>query len=95
MGADDYITKPFDDIELLNAVEARLAKSAALKRDFATSIEGFNEFISAAKKVQHLNLLSDEHEVRNYKKRQLIYEAAGRPVCMFLLKREGQNFPHQ
>lgn len=87
MGADDYITKPFDDIELLNAVEARLAKSAALKRDFATSIEGFNEFISAAKKVQHLNLLSDEHEVRNYKKRQLIYESAGRPVCMFFVEK--------
>lgn len=87
MGADDYITKPFDDIELLNAVEARLSKAAALKRDFAISIEGFNEFISAAKKVQHLNLLSDEHEVRNYKKRQLIYEASGRPVCMFFIEK--------
>src|SRR5437868_15508328 len=24
MGADDYLTKPFDDIELLNAIETRL-----------------------------------------------------------------------
>jgi len=24
MGADDYITKPFEDIELLNAIEIRL-----------------------------------------------------------------------
>ncbi|MBK9731174.1 MAG: response regulator [Chitinophagaceae bacterium] len=83
MGADDYITKPFDDIELLNAVEARLHKAEALKKDFATSIEGFNEFISAAKKVQQLNLLSEEHEVRHYKKKQLIYEAGGRPMSMF------------
>src|SRR5687767_11630765 len=27
MGADDYITKPFDDIELLNAIEARIKKA--------------------------------------------------------------------
>ena len=27
LGADDYITKPFDGIELLNAVESRLKKT--------------------------------------------------------------------
>ena len=26
MGADDYITKPFDDVQLLNAIEVRLKK---------------------------------------------------------------------
>ncbi|WP_449436365.1 response regulator transcription factor [Pedobacter steynii] len=26
MGADDYLTKPFDDVELLNAIETRLKK---------------------------------------------------------------------
>jgi CRP/FNR family cyclic AMP-dependent transcriptional regulator len=29
MGADDYLTKPFDDIELLNAIEIRLKKSCS------------------------------------------------------------------
>ena len=33
MGADDYITKPFDDIELLNAVETRIKKSQLLKAE--------------------------------------------------------------
>src|SRR5690606_18412438 len=28
MGADDYITKPFDDVELFNAIESRLRKQA-------------------------------------------------------------------
>ena len=30
MGADDYLTKPFDDIELLNAIETRLKKRKQL-----------------------------------------------------------------
>ena len=32
MGADDYITKPFDGIELLNAIEIRLKKSESIKQ---------------------------------------------------------------
>ena len=30
MGADDYITKPFDHMELLNAIERRLEKFETL-----------------------------------------------------------------
>jgi len=32
LGADDYVTKPFDDTELLDAVEARLHKSEMMKQ---------------------------------------------------------------
>src|SRR5829696_5221776 len=35
MGADDYVTKPFDDIELLNAIEVRLKKSDVLQQQYA------------------------------------------------------------
>jgi DNA-binding response OmpR family regulator len=31
MGADDYLIKPFDDIELLNAIESRLRKREKLQ----------------------------------------------------------------
>ena len=34
MGADDYITKPFDKLELLNAIESRLKKVEALKKEY-------------------------------------------------------------
>jgi len=31
LGADDYITKPFEEEELISAIESRLAKAAILK----------------------------------------------------------------
>ena len=34
MGADDYITKPFTDIELLNAIESRLKKNDLVKNSY-------------------------------------------------------------
>ena len=46
MGADDYLTKPFDDIELLNAIESRFKKSDILKKDFNKDIDGLNEFLT-------------------------------------------------
>jgi len=45
MGADDYLTKPFDDIELLNAVESRVRKAEILRKEFSKSIEGLSELI--------------------------------------------------
>lgn len=33
LGADDYITKPFEEEELISAIESRLAKAAILKED--------------------------------------------------------------
>src|SRR6478736_281578 len=45
MGADDYITKPFEDIELLNAVEMRLKKSEILQHNYASSAQGLTQFV--------------------------------------------------
>jgi CheY-like chemotaxis protein len=42
MGADDYLTKPYDDIELLNAVETRLNKNDSIRRSFQRSAAGFD-----------------------------------------------------
>src|SRR3954468_15065634 len=50
MGADDYLTKPFDGIELLNAIEIRLKKSGALKQKF-TGPEAINEFLANVEKT--------------------------------------------
>ena len=83
MGADDYITKPFDGIELLNAIEVRLRKSELLQQNFKDGIEGLNDFINNAKLTGKVKLTSDERDVRNYKKKFFIYREGERPKALY------------
>src|SRR5277367_5154986 len=46
MGADDYITKPFDEIELLNAIEIRLKKNDILQSKYPVTEKAGSEFIA-------------------------------------------------
>src|SRR5690349_13658301 len=50
LGADDYLTKPFDDTELLNAIETRLRKSDLLKKYEGTP-HGLDEFMKDAGQI--------------------------------------------
>lgn len=40
LGADDYLTKPFTENELLDALNSRLKKHDFLKREYSQTIEG-------------------------------------------------------
>ncbi len=46
MGADDYLTKPFDDMELLNAIESRLKKKVAQQDFYSKSLDRLSSLIS-------------------------------------------------
>lgn len=85
MGADDYITKPFDGAELLNAVEARLRKNEALKQQFSQDVAGLTEFLEKAKDNADVKLTSDEREINNYKKKQVLYAEGQRPVAVYFV----------
>ena len=87
MGADDYVTKPFDDIELLNAVESRLKKSEALKKEFTKNLQGLDEFLNSAKKFEDLENRSQNQELRLYKKKDSIYYEGGYPRGIYLISK--------
>ena len=74
LGADDYITKPFDDTDILDAIEMRLAKSDRLKKSFDHSDDGLQRFFSEAKAYEEFEKLSNNREIRKYKAKDLIYE---------------------
>ncbi len=73
LGADDYITKPFNDVELLDAMEMRLKKSEFLKKEYSPSQEGLNEFIDDVKGIEELKKLSSERRVKSFKKKDNIF----------------------
>jgi len=85
MGADDYLTKPFDDIELLNAIESRLKKAEAMKKEFSRDMDGLNEFIASAKGIEDLKKLSQERNIRLYRKKENIYNEDGYPKGIFFV----------
>jgi CRP-like cAMP-binding protein/CheY-like chemotaxis protein len=87
MGADDYLTKPFDDVELLNAIESRLKKKEILKKEFSKNIQGIDAFISEAKGIESLKKLSEEREVRFYKKKDDIFREGGYPKGIFFVNK--------
>src|SRR4029079_10530729 len=74
MGADDYITKPFEDIELLNAVEVRLKKSEILDQQYASSPQGLTQFLNDVKSAGLIQQLAEQYEVEGYYKKQMLYQ---------------------
>lgn len=87
MGADDYLTKPFDDVELLNAIESRLKKNEVLKKEFTKNITGINDFINEAKGIESLKKLSEERDVRIYKKKDDIYKEGNYPKGIYFVSK--------
>ncbi len=87
MGADDYITKPFDKIELLHAVESRLKKMEALKKEYQQGIEGLGTFISDVGGKDALNKFMESKRLNSYKKKETIYQEGNYPTGMYYLNK--------
>jgi len=83
MGADDYVTKPFEDIELLNAIEIRLRKAEILGNKYALSQEGLSQFIKDVKDSGLMKQLADQYNVESYGKKQTLYQEGKRPKLLY------------
>ena len=86
LGADDYLTKPFDDVELLQAVEVRLHKSELLKSKFSRNAEGLNAFLGEIRHFQELRHLAENKRTHTYKKKESIYNENTYPGGVYFLE---------
>lgn len=87
MGADDYITKPFSDIELLNAVESRLKKHDMLLSGYSRDMDGVSRFLDGVKQLEELKNLSGQRRVKQLKKKELLYNEGHQPNFLFFLSK--------
>src|SRR6059058_5667202 len=85
MGADDYITKPFEDIELLNAVEIRLKKVEILEQNYSASPQGLSKFIQDVRSTGLIEKLAEQYEVVDYDKKQMLYQEGKRPRFLYYM----------
>lgn len=86
MGADDYITKPFDDTELLDSIERRLnrIKNFALKAKESKE-EQLNHFLNNIKGLDELNRLSKEERTKKYSKKDTIFYEGDKPNYLYFV----------
>jgi DNA-binding response OmpR family regulator len=87
MGADDYITKPFEDVELLNAVQSRLRKSELSKNKYANDLNGLNNLVKDAGGEEELRKLTEKRERRTYKKKSEIFREGDFPFHLFYIEK--------
>lgn len=86
MGADDYITKPFEEMDLLDAVEMRLKKSDALKAGPTRSISGVQGFMATAtgKVVEQV---TKNHRTKHYSLREYVFREGDSPIYLYFLSK--------
>ena len=90
LGADDYITKPFETNELLSVIEMRLVKSDKIKKSFDLTGNGnrdFNHFINETKAVEALKTLTIDREVRSFLKKTEIYTEGSNPRNVYFIQK--------
>ncbi|MFI5451377.1 response regulator [Pedobacter sp. UC225_61] len=77
MGADDYLTKPFDDVELFNAIESRLKKRS--------KPVGFRS--AGGDSASLFESMKAKGKTRSFASKQIIYVEQDEPAHLYYVKK--------
>ncbi len=86
MGADDYLTKPFEEEELISAIESRIAKAMILNSTIKDDTPVIEE--DSLRSLNELkNFFDDEGIEYSFKKGALIYKEGAHSNMIYLISR--------
>ena len=85
LGADDYITKPFDDTQLLEAIEIRIKRSDHNQKPIERSDHGIQRFFSEAKAKEDFEHLSTDKELRFFRDKDIIYNEGSEARWLYFI----------
>lgn len=86
LGADDYLTKPFEEQDLLRAIQVRLHKSHLMKQPFQPSCEGLQHFLFQARQEGGLPIQTETGiGVFKYEPGQFIFREMDTPQALYFL----------
>jgi len=86
LGADDYLTKPFEANDLLTAIETRLRKNELMNKEFSPNPTGINAFIREVSKFQNLKDLSKNRDLKEYVYKEVIYTEGNIASDLFFIQ---------
>jgi DNA-binding response OmpR family regulator len=87
LGADDYITKPIEGLDLLNVVEVRLRKNKGpqqLIRDEPPA--GLQALLGQVRQMKSFQEALEKQPPHQYKKKDFIYQEGQMPNAFFLIE---------
>jgi CRP-like cAMP-binding protein len=85
LGADDYITKPFEGTELLNAVDSRFKKIDLLKKQLTPGLQGLEQLADVSLGNNSLHSLTQYCDTNSYKKKEIIFNENNHPHSLYYI----------
>lgn len=86
LGADDYLTKPFEEEELMSAIESRLAKAEILSKALDSTSKKKLESEGDIRNLNELkNLFDDTGAIKSFTKGEVIYKRGAHSNYVYLI----------
>ncbi len=87
LGADDYLTKPFEEEELLEAIRSRLRKHDFLRREFSPGLPGMREFVESASAYLNTDYIELKYFSKNYESRDYLFMEGDGAHHLYFIKK--------